>query len=173
MPVSSSFDQANLLHRTFRWLGMQKPVARAFSHLLPPLDRTLYRITGGRHMATTILAGLPMIELTTIGAKSGQPRTTPLLALQDGTSYVVIASSFGKPNHPAWYHNLRANAQVTVRRGQQTAAYLARTAEGDERARYWELANHVYPGYNLYVQRAGGRVIPVVVLEPIHDGLRE
>ena len=57
MPVSSSFDQANLLHRTFRWLGMQKPVARAFSHLLPPLDRTLYRITGGRHMATTILAG--------------------------------------------------------------------------------------------------------------------
>ena len=50
---------------------------------------------------------------------------------------------------------------------------MARTAEGDERARYWELANHVYPGYNLYVQRAGGRVIPVVVLEPIHDGLRE
>lgn len=165
MPSTSSYDQATWLHRTFRWLGMQKPVASIFYYLLPPLDRMVYRATGGRYMAASVLAGLPMIELTTIGAKSGQPRTTPLLALQDGTRYVVIASSFGKPNHPAWYHNLRANPQVTVRRGQQTAPYQARTAEGDERTRYWQLANQVYPGYNLYAERAGGRVIPVVVLE--------
>jgi deazaflavin-dependent oxidoreductase (nitroreductase family) len=172
MTPTNRYDQANLLHRTFRWLGMQKPIARVFSQILPPLDRALYRATGGKHMAVSLLAGLPVIELTTIGAKSGQPRATPLLAFQDGTRYVIIASSFGKPNHPAWYHNLRANPQVTVRRGQQIAAYLARTVEGDERARYWELANQVYPGYDLYAQRAGSRVIPVVVLEPIHEGLR-
>jgi deazaflavin-dependent oxidoreductase (nitroreductase family) len=172
MPANTSYDQANLLYRTFRWLGMQKPVAFIFYHLLPPLDRTVYRVTGGRYMAASVLAGLPMIELTTVGAKSGQLRTTPLLALQHGTSYVVIASSFGKPNHPAWYHNLCANPLVTVRRSQQSGTYAARVAEGDERARYWQLANQVYPGYNLYAQRASGRTIPVVVLDPIHDGVR-
>lgn len=171
MAATNSYDQTHLLHRAFRWLGKHKPVARILSRILPTIDRTIYRITGGRHMAVTLLAGLPMIQLTTIGAKSGQPRATPLLALQDGASYLVIASNFGKPNHPAWYYNLHANPKVTVRRGQQTAAYLARTAEGDERARYWELANQVYPGYNLYAQRAGGRVIPVVVLDPIHEGV--
>jgi deazaflavin-dependent oxidoreductase (nitroreductase family) len=107
-------------------------------------------------MAASVLAGLPMIELTTVGAKSGQLRTTPLLALQHGTSYVVIASSFGKPNHPAWYHNLCANPLVTVRRSQQSGTYAARVAEGDERARYWQLANQVYPGYNLYADAVGG-----------------
>ena len=166
MTPTNTYDQSNLLHRTFRWLGMQKPVARLFSHILPPLDRGLFRATGSRHTVASLLAGLPMIELTTIGAKSGQPRTTPLLALQDGEQYVVIASNFGKPNYPAWYHNLRATPQVTVRRGQQTATFLARITEGDERARYWQIANQVYPGYNLYAERAAGRAIPVVVLEP-------
>lgn len=166
MPAPNSFDQANLMHRAFRWLGMQKPIAWVFSQILPPMDRALYRATGGKHMVVSILAGLPVIQLTTIGAKSGQPRATPLLAFQDGTSYVVIASSFGKPNHPAWYHNLRANPQVTVRHGQRTGAYTARIAEDDERTRYWQMANAIYPGYTLYQARASNRVIPVVVLEP-------
>ena len=166
MTATNSYDQANLLHRAFRWLGMHKPVARIFSHLLPPIDRAVFRITGGRHMVTSVLAGFPMVVLTTIGAKSGQPRTTPLLALQDGASYVVIASSFGKPTDPAWYHNLRANPQVTVKHGVHTGAYTARLAEGDERARYWQMANAIYPGYSLYAERASNRMIPVVVLEP-------
>ena len=166
MTATNSYNQANLLHRTFRWLGMHQPIARVFSHILPPIDRAVFRITGGRHMVTSILAGFPMIELTTIGAKSGQSRTTPLLALQDGASYVVIASSFGRPNYPAWYHNLRAYPQVTVKHGVHTAVFTARMAEGDERARYWQMANAIYPGYTLYAERASNRIIPVVVLEP-------
>jgi deazaflavin-dependent oxidoreductase (nitroreductase family) len=167
MTPTNTYDQANLLHRTFRWLGMQKPIARLFSHILPPLDRTLFRATGSRHTVASLLAGLPMIELTTIGAKSGQPRTTPLLALQDGAGYVVIASNFGKPNYPAWYFNLRANPQVTVRHGQRTGVYTARITAGDERARYWQIANTIYPGYALYAERASNREIPVVVLEEV------
>ena len=167
MASTNSYDQANLLHRTFRWLGMQKPVARLFSHILPPLDRTLFRATGSRHTVASLLAGLPMIELTTIGAKSGQPRTTPLLALQDGAGYVVIASNFGKANYPAWYYNLRANPQVTVTHGPRTGRYTARITAGDERARYWQIANTIYPGYALYAERASHREIPVVVLEEV------
>jgi len=167
MTPTNSYDQANFLHRTFRWLGMQKPVAQLFAALAPPVDRLVFRVTGGGQTATALLAGLPMIELTTLGAKSGQPRTTPLLALQDGGSYVVIASNFGKPNYPAWYFNLRANPQVTVRHGQRTGRYTARITAGDERARYWQTANAIYPGYALYAERASNREIPVVVLEEV------
>lgn len=167
MMSSNSYAQANILHRTFRWLGMQKAGAWLFAHVAPPVDRTLYRLSGGRYMATALLAGLPMIHLTTIGAKSGQSRMTPLLAIQDGQRYVVIASNFGKPNYPAWYHNLRANPQVTVRRGNNAGAYMARQAQDGERARYWQVANQIYPGFTLYAARASNREIPVVVLEPV------
>ena len=116
--------------------------------------------------------GRSLVLVHSIGAKSGARRTIPLAAVPADDGWLIAASAAGAPANPAWYHNLRANPQVTVRRGQQIAAHLARTAEGDERARYWALANQVYPGYNLYAQRAGGRVIPVVVLDPIHDGVR-
>jgi deazaflavin-dependent oxidoreductase (nitroreductase family) len=130
-----------------------------------PLDRRLLRWTRGR---VGMYLGQPVGLLETVGAKSGQPRTTPLLYLQDGERVVITASSGGAPRHPAWFHNLRANPDVRFsdRRGRRRA-YRARVAEGAERERLWEEVNDLYAGYETYQGRTGGRRIPVVVLEPV------
>ncbi len=112
------------------------------------------------------MAGLPMVMLTTIGAKTGQPRTTPLVGLVDSDKVILIASYYGSAHHPAWYHNLRAHpeAQLTWRGCTQT--YLAREVKGEAYARYWQLAVETYAGYAAYKQRAGQRRIPIIMLTP-------
>lgn len=104
--------------------------------------------------------------LTTIGAKSRQPRTTPLLYTADGESIILIASNGGQPRHPSWYYNLRANPEITFLRGGREQTYIAREVAGDERAALWRKAAALYPGYNVYQQRAGQRQIPVILLTP-------
>lgn len=116
---------------------------------------------------TSILAGLQIVVLSTTGAKSGKPRTTPLAALFDGDKIVLIASDFGNPRHPAWYYNLRANPEVKVSVYGQEGKFLAHEAVGDERERYWEMAVTSYRGYEKYAQQAGERTIPVMVLTPL------
>jgi deazaflavin-dependent oxidoreductase (nitroreductase family) len=151
-----------------RWV--QKIAASSFgSWLLADnlhrLDRPFLRWSGGRLTLTGILAGLPVVVLTTTGAKSGQPRTLPLAALQDGDRLVLVASAFGKPHHPGWYHNLKANpdAQVQI----DGIAYTCRAfeAQGDERSRYWRQAVEMYPGFSRYEEKAKPRRIPLMVLE--------
>lgn len=107
----------------------------------------------------------PCLLLTTKGARTGRPRTTPLVYARDGESLVLIASKGGNPRHPAWYMNLRAHPEVEVFLDGKTARYVARDAEGEERERLWRKAVGVYTGYEKYRERAGGREIPVVVLE--------
>jgi deazaflavin-dependent oxidoreductase (nitroreductase family) len=133
-----------------------------------PIDRRLLRWTGGR-IGTFI--GQPVGLLETTGARSGAPRTTPLLYLRDGERVVLVASKGGAPRHPAWYHNLRANPEVafTCRDGQRRR-YRARPAAGEEREALWGRCNDLYAGYDEYALRTGGRVIPVVVLEPVAAG---
>jgi F420H(2)-dependent quinone reductase len=130
-----------------------------------PIDRRLLRWSGGR-IGTFI--GQPVGLLETTGARSGAQRTTPLLYLRDGERVVLVASKGGAPRHPAWYHNAMANPEVafTCRDGQRVR-YLARTAAGDEREALWGRCNDLYAGYDEYALRTGGRVIPVVVLEPV------
>ena len=113
---------------------------------------------------TSILSGLQVVVLTATGAKTGEPRTTPLAALFDEDKVVLIASDFGSPRHPAWYYNLRANPEVKVSIYGQEGNYQAREAMGDERDKYWEMAVASYPGYEKYAQQAGERTIPVMVL---------
>lgn len=90
----------------------------------------------------------------------------PVLALSDGERFVVIASSWGRKRHPARYYNLRAHPTVTVSTKQQSAAYVAREAEGEERDMYWRRAVDVYRGFLSYERTAGNRHIGVFVLEP-------
>ena len=123
------------------------------------------RLTGGR-LDFTRAAGLPLIELTTTGAKSGMPRTLPLAGYPDGDKFVLIASNFGRTRHPAWYHNLKANPECTVKKNGEVVTYIARETEGEERERYWGLAVSYYEGYEAYKQRASHRMMPVMVLEP-------
>jgi deazaflavin-dependent oxidoreductase (nitroreductase family) len=124
-------------------------------------DPFLLKLTRGRF---SLAVGQPVLLLTVTGATSGQPRETPLLYATDGDNIVVVASKAGSPNHPAWYHNVKANPTVDILapRG-LSGRYAAHEAEGPERARLWEDVNDLYAGYEVYQQRAGDRTIPVIV----------
>lgn len=111
--------------------------------------------------------GQPMLLLHTLGARSGQPRRSPLLYTPRGDAFVVVASKAGAEHNPAWYHNLRAHPdEVSVEIGGRTIPVRARVVEGAERAELWQLVNDNYNGYETYQDRVPGRLIPVVVLEP-------
>ena len=124
------------------------------------------------HMWDAALAGgsgvFPTLLLTTTGRQSGEPRILPLIYGTADGGHVIIASKGGFPKHPVWYLNLVAESDVHLQVGSDKFRARARTAEGDERARLWDLMVSVYPPYADYQARAG-REIPVVVLERI-DG---
>lgn len=141
--------------------------ARFLAHTAHRLDRPLLRFSRGRMSLTTLLTGLPTLLLTTTGARSGQPRTLPLLAIPDGNSFILVASNFGRNYHPAWYYNLRRHPQALVTRNGRTSAYVASEPDGAERERCWQRAVALYPGYALYAARAGGRRILILRLTPL------
>ena len=102
------------------------------------------------------------------GAKTGAQYVTPLLYWTVGADTVaVLASNYGAPRHPAWYHNLKANPRVEfLRRGGRRGTYVAREATGEEREALWARVNDLYRGYQTYQGRTQGRRIPLVVLDP-------
>ena len=157
-------DEPNPIQRGLRRLIATAPMAWALAHTIHHLDRTVLSLSGGRTTAAALFTGLPIIGLTTVGARSGQPRTVPLVGIPDGDRLILIASNWGQAKHPAWYHNLRANPRVTVTHAGRSETYLAREVSGEERERCWLQAVKLYPGYRNYAARAG-REIPVVVLE--------
>jgi deazaflavin-dependent oxidoreductase (nitroreductase family) len=110
---------------------------------------------------------LPTLLLTTTGRKTGEPRSLPLIYGQDGDAYVIVASKGGLPHHPVWYLNLEADPECELMVGPKKVRARARVAEGEERDRLWARMAEIYPPYDEYQERAGDRVIPVVVLEPI------
>ena len=108
-------------------------------------------------------AGAPVVLLTTTGAKSGEKRLNPLVALVDGDKMYVIASKAGAPTSPDWYHNLVANPEVEVEFGDDKFSAVASTVEGPERDRIYAKQVEVFPGFGDY-EKATDRVIPVVEL---------
>lgn len=137
-------------------------------HLAPPLDRAVSRLTDGRHTMTALVTGLPMVQLTTTGARSGKLRTVFLVGMAHGGDVILIASNFGQKHHPAWYHNLKANPQIMLSVvGQPARPFQAREAGGAERRRLWREVVDLYAGYARYARRAGSRQIPVIVLSPL------
>jgi len=163
------FRPPNTAQRAVKQLASTVPAAWFLSKTLRHLDRSVLALTGGRHTATSLLAGLPVILLTTTGARSGQLRTTPLICGVDGERLVLFATNFGGAKNPAWYYNLCTNPQVTVTYRSQSAVYRSREATADERDLYWPMADTIYAGYAAYRARAGHRDIPVVLLERVHD----
>jgi len=114
--------------------------------------------------------GLPMLTtllLTTIGRKSGQPRPRPLIYKEIDGSYVVAGSKGGLPNHPSWFLNLEAQPECDLMVGPKAVKARARVAQGEERERLWAELQSYYPPFEEYRERAGSRVIPVVVLDPV------
>jgi deazaflavin-dependent oxidoreductase (nitroreductase family) len=114
--------------------------------------------------------GSPLLLLTTTGAKSGLTRVNPLAFTRDGERYVVIASKGGYPTNPDWYHNLVAHPEVTVEVDRKRFAARAIVAQGDERQRLFDAQAAIMPNFADY-QTKTARPIPVVVLEPLQNGL--
>jgi deazaflavin-dependent oxidoreductase (nitroreductase family) len=120
-----------------------------------------FRGNGGK--VGGMFEGSPMMLLTTIGAKSGQPRVAPLVYTKDGDDIVIIASKGGAPTNPDWFHNLVANPKVTVEVGTEQFEAKARVTEGDERQRLFDAQAEIMPGFADY-QRNTTREIPVILL---------
>jgi len=143
--------------------------ARFFARTLHKLDEPILRRSGGKRSLTSWLTGLPIVELTTTGARSGLPRTLPIVGVPDGDRLVLIASNYGQKRNPAWYHNLVANPRCNVAFRGQHQEMQAYEAEGAERQRLWDLDLTVYPTRASYAQWAPHRQIPVMVLEPVTE----
>jgi F420H(2)-dependent quinone reductase len=112
------------------------------------------------------MMGKPVIVLTTQGARSGKIRKTPLMRVEHGGKYAVVASKGGAPSHPVWYHNISANPQVELQDGPNRREYRAHEATGEERALWWDRAVQAWPDYAEY-QKKTDREIPLFVLEPV------
>lgn len=138
-------------------------------HALVRIDRAFFRLSRGRTTLSAWISGLPIIMLTTTGARSGQPRTLPVLALPDGDHLLVIASNFGRPSNPAWYYNLRAHPSVMITWKGSSSQMRARELVGEERQRYVDRSLQAYPWWAPYHRRAAPRQIPVIILEPLDE----
>ena len=122
----------------------------------------LYESTNGAEGGT--LRDMPIVLLTTVGAKSGKLRKTPLMRVEHDGRYAIVASLGGAPKHPVWYHNVKANPTVTVQDGDNVSTMTAREVDGAEREHWWKLAVEAYPPYAEY-QTKTDRQIPVFVVE--------
>jgi deazaflavin-dependent oxidoreductase (nitroreductase family) len=124
----------------------------------------IYRATGGRIGGQ--VPGLPsLLLLDHVGAKSGRPRTTPLVYMPDGDNLLIVASKGGYPKDPGWLHNLRAHPDTEVQIGRQRVKVHAREATAEERERLWPRAVEHNPHWGRYRERTN-REIPFVLLEP-------
>lgn len=141
-----------------RWLARTLGHRRGFARVGPvlvPADRLVGRLTRGRLVA---LGLVPSLLLTTTGRRSGQPRTTPLLALPDGDDFLVFGSNWGRPDQPAWALNLLAHPAATITVQGRTGPVRAERLTGDDRERAWRMAVHVWPPYQTYAARAGREI---------------
>jgi deazaflavin-dependent oxidoreductase (nitroreductase family) len=122
-----------------------------------------YEGSGGTRGTT--MQGMPVVILTTRGAKTGKIRKTPLMRVENNGEYAVVASLGGAPKHPVWYYNLKAHPEVELQDGPTKQDMVAREITGDEKARWWKTAVAAFPPYEGY-QKKTDREIPVFVLTP-------
>ncbi|HSK97335.1 MAG TPA: nitroreductase family deazaflavin-dependent oxidoreductase [Euzebyales bacterium] len=144
-----------------------RPLAWICARILHHVDALVFRLTDGRTTFSTWISGFVIVMLTTTGARTGRRRALPVVGLLDGPDVIVIASNFGRPRHPAWYHNLRANPQATVAFAGVTMQVTAHELTGPERDLWYERGIAMNPGWVLYRQRAAHRLIPVLRLESV------
>ena len=122
-----------------------------------------YESSGGTKGTT--LRGVPVVVVTSVGARSGKLRKNPLMRVEHDGSYALVASKGGAPEHPEWYHNFVADPHVDVQDGPEPKPYVARLAEGAEREEWWARCVAQYAPYAEYQEKTD-RQIPVFLLEP-------
>ncbi len=150
--------------------GLDKPIATKIIKRMSTANTWIYRKTGGRlgktwRVGSALRHGVPICLVTTTGAKSGQPRTVPLVYLRDGDRIVLVASQGGLPKNPMWYGNIVKTPKIEIQVGRKKQAMHARTADSDERAELWPRLVDMYADFANY-QSWTDREIPVVICEP-------
>ncbi len=139
----------------FRELGLK---------IVPPIDRFVSRVTGGRWTMSGLYT--PVIVLTTIGRKSGEPRTTPLATFPHGDDFIVVGSNFARANHPAWSYNLLANPEAMVEYRGKRFPVKARLVSPEEKAELWPKITRQLRNFERYPERSG-RDLRVFMLERV------
>jgi deazaflavin-dependent oxidoreductase (nitroreductase family) len=159
----------NVIQRWIIALASTRLLSAISRRILPSLDRLALRLTGGRSTVTSVTSGLPVLWLTTRGAKTGTERTVPLLGFPLEDDLAILGTHFGHETTPGWVHNLEADAGAKVAYRSAEIPVRARPADPGEEAATWDHAAIAYPGYRQYAGRASHRSIRVFVLEPIGD----
>ena len=160
-------DPANVLQRGTQRFASTRGGAWLFAKTGHRLDKWVLRATKGRSTLAGLVAGIPVVMVTTTGRRSGAPRTMPLLGVPIGDDLALLGTNFGQAAMPAWYLNFTADSRGEVAYGDRRIAVTAREAGPDEREAVLRTAASIYPGYDRYRERITGRTIPVLVLEPI------
>ncbi|MCO5993348.1 nitroreductase family deazaflavin-dependent oxidoreductase [Actinoallomurus rhizosphaericola] len=163
-PVMASSRLKDVISPPVQRMAGSAWFAKVGPKVVPPLDRALHRLTGGRFLLPQYI--VPSLVLTAVGHRSGLPRRTPLACLPepDG-SFLVVGSNFGREHHPAWTTNLMHGPDAEVDFRGRTIPVTARLLEGEERAEVWPRLVRIWPTYDRYVERSG-RELRVFRLEP-------
>jgi deazaflavin-dependent oxidoreductase (nitroreductase family) len=152
------------LGRAIRWFAGTRAGARCLSPTLRHLDRWTLRLTRGRTTVSDGLGGVPTLFLTTTGARSGQPRTSQLIAVPAGEDLAVIGSNFGRAAQPGWVANLTADPTATATYRGRSLPVRARELTGAEAEQVWTAARALHSGFATYPAMTAGRVIRVFLL---------
>jgi deazaflavin-dependent oxidoreductase (nitroreductase family) len=155
------------LHRLVQLVAAKVPMSLVPVRALPRIDRGFYRLSREHTTFSAWVSGLPVVMLTSTGARTGRPRTVPVLGLPDGDRLVVIASNYGRPDNPGWYYNLLAQPRAVVTWEGSSVQMLARELKGEERQGQIARGLEAYPWWEQYHRRAAPRQIPVIMLEPL------
>jgi deazaflavin-dependent oxidoreductase (nitroreductase family) len=135
-----------------------------FARTLDHIDRALLRFSQGKVTVPGVVAGLPVLTVTTTGARTGQRRSAPLVGVPAGDDIAVIGTSFGQARTPGWYYNMRADPTVEVTYQDKTVKAIAREADEEEKQAIWNRARTMYVGYEAYASRIKNRQIHIMIL---------
>jgi deazaflavin-dependent oxidoreductase (nitroreductase family) len=157
-------DSIRAHQRWIRWFAATTSGAWLFARVLHRLDRIVFRLSGGRRTLTAALSGLPVIMLTTTGARTGLPRTVPVLGFPIQADVAVAAGNFGRAQDPAWCLNLRRDPHARIVVDGHSRRVAADELAGDAREAVWQQCLAIYPGGTAYATRASARTIAVFLL---------
>ena len=174
--IGYEIKPSNAVQRGMQKVASSRPGSWAFSKGLHHADRWMFKVSKGRLTVPGFIAGLPILMVTTTGAKSGEKRTMPLVAVPIADDLAIIGTNFGQANTPGWVYNLEADPNGSVSYRDRDTAFVARRATPEETELALTAAARVYPGYDKYRERISGREVKVFVLqvaeessEPIDD----
>lgn len=164
-----AIPEPNRLQRLVQSVASSRPGAATLSRVLMPIDKLVGHISGSRTSLPRILAGLPVVALTTVGRRSGRERQVVLVAVPFRDTLTLIGTNWGRPETPNWVFNLEAQPLARIEYGGVSCSVEVRAVVGTDWSRAMEVAAGHYPGYLEYQRRITGRTIRVFSLHPI-DG---